>query len=208
MLVLWQFNQAETLKSKSVMTDQEQKVGKNAVAIQSARDTVIQSGITPDDMRKILSALSEQLPTYAAVAREIVDARMADFEQRILSRFAESDSVNPEAFKDPDFQYLLTRAQHAYARRGDQEIGDLLVSMIAERSKLEKPDRLSMSLNSAIEVAATLTENEFAELTICFLLKHTINSPLKKAPLTGFQPTAKHIAPKAFSPSSETMRTI
>ncbi len=34
------------------------------------------------------------------------------------------------------------------------------------------------------------------------------NSPLKKAPLTGFQPTAKHIAPKAFSPSSETMRTI
>ena len=33
-------------------------------------------------------------------------------------------------------------------------------------------------------------------------------SPLKKASLTGFHATAKHIAAKAVSPSSETMRTI
>ena len=36
----------------------------------------------------------------------------------------------------------------------------------------------------------------------------TFNSPLKKASLTGFHATAKHIAAKAVSPSSETMRTI
>ena len=35
-----------------------------------------------------------------------------------------------------------------------------------------------------------------------------LNSPLKKASLTGFHATAKHIAVKAVSPSSETMRTI
>ena len=35
-----------------------------------------------------------------------------------------------------------------------------------------------------------------------------VNSPLKKALLTGFHSTAKHIAAKAVSPSSETMRTI
>ena len=34
------------------------------------------------------------------------------------------------------------------------------------------------------------------------------NSPLKKASLTGFHATAKHIAAKAVSPSSETMKTI
>ena len=36
----------------------------------------------------------------------------------------------------------------------------------------------------------------------------TLSSPLKKASLTGFHATAKHIAAKAVSPSSETMRTI
>jgi hypothetical protein len=34
-----------------------------------------------------------------------------------------------------------------------------------------------------------------------------LNSPLKKAPLTGFHAAAKHIAAMAVSPSSETMRT-
>ena len=42
-----------------------------------------------------------------------------------------------------------------------------------------------------------------------YLIEHdTANSPLKKASLTGFHATAKHIAAKAVSPSSETMRTI
>ena len=36
----------------------------------------------------------------------------------------------------------------------------------------------------------------------------SVNSPLKKALLTGFHSTAKHNATKAVSPSSETMRTI
>ncbi len=35
-----------------------------------------------------------------------------------------------------------------------------------------------------------------------------LNSPLKKAPLTGFHATSQDIAAKAVSPSSETMRTI
>ncbi|MCH7777394.1 MAG: hypothetical protein IH878_12775, partial [Gemmatimonadetes bacterium] len=38
--------------------------------------------------------------------------------------------------------------------------------------------------------------------------KLMLSSPLKKASLTGFHPMAKHIAAKAVSPSSETMRTI
>ena len=41
-----------------------------------------------------------------------------------------------------------------------------------------------------------------------FGLGISLNSPLKKAPLTGVHPTAKHTAAKAISPSSETMRTI
>ena len=40
------------------------------------------------------------------------------------------------------------------------------------------------------------------------LAQAVLNSPLKKASLTGFHATAKHIAAKAVSPSSETMRTL
>ena len=41
-----------------------------------------------------------------------------------------------------------------------------------------------------------------------YLEATSLSSPLKKASLTGFHATAKHIAAKAVSPSSETMRTI
>ena len=107
------------------------------------------------------------------MAREIVDERMADFEQRLVQRFEDPAQANAEAFKDPDFQYLLTRAQHAYARNGEAEMADTLVDIIAERSKISERNRLMMALNSAVETAAVLTPNEFSELSLCFLLRYT-----------------------------------
>ena len=52
--------------------------------------------------------------------------------------------------------------------------------------------------------------DKFREQIATFAARETtlLNSPLKKASLTGFHATAKHIAAKAVSPSSETMRTI
>ena len=51
-----------------------------------------------------------------------------------------------------------------------------------------------------------ITPGEVLEAAIARV--EAVNSPLKKASLTGFHATAKHIAAKAVSPSSETMRTI
>ena len=45
------------------------------------------------------------------------------------------------------------------------------------------------------------------EVCLCILSRAALNSPLKKSSLTGFHATTKHIAAKAVSPSSETMRT-
>ncbi len=56
---------------------------------------------------------------------------------------------------------------------------------------------LAISLAPAVQAASSDAET-LAEL----------NSPLKKALLTGFHSTAKYNATKAVSPSSETMRTI
>ena len=59
-------------------------------------------------------------------------------------------------------------------------------------------------------VWATLSKGINAASIARFLYAntHKLNSPLKKASLTGFHATAKHIAAKAVSPSSETMGTI
>ena len=51
-------------------------------------------------------------------------------------------------------------------------------------------------------------KNLKTELVTGLPVTRILNSPLKKALLTGFHSTAKHNATKAVSPSSETMRTI
>jgi hypothetical protein len=155
------------------METQNQKVGHSSLAIQSARDTIVSQGITPDLMAEIIEAIGRQLPGYAAIAREIVDARLADFKNAILREIAQTEAVNPEAFKDPDFQYTLNRAQHAYARSGNKEIGEILVDLIARRSKIGTRDRRLLTLDAAVETAGTLTNNEFAELWMIFFLRYT-----------------------------------
>lgn len=134
--------------------------------------------MTPEDMGKILSALAEQIPTYTAIARAIVDERLNSLKDELLNTFADSTKANAEAFKDPDFQYLVNRAQQAYARSGDQVTRDTLVDLIARRSKENKRGRLALTLDDAVEKAAMLTPNEFAELSMVYLLKYTAHNGL------------------------------
>lgn len=157
------------------MSNQDQQIGQGAVAVQSGRDTVIQHGLTPAQMTEILSALAAQFPAQIAVAHQIVNTRLAEFEKSFLEKFNSSANANSEAFADPDFQYVVRASQHAYARSGDGNVRDTLIDLIARRSKEQSRTRLTLTLNEAVEKAALLTKNEFAELSLCYLLRYTIN---------------------------------
>lgn len=157
------------------MTNQKQHAKDGSVAIQSGRDTVVHQGLTPADVRQILDGLAAQFPAQLASARQIVDARLVDFEKRIMEKFTESGVGNSQAFADPDFQYVVRTSQHAYARTGDEQVRDALIDLIARRSTALDRTRLQLTLNEAVDKAAVLTRNEFAELSLCYLLKYTIN---------------------------------
>jgi hypothetical protein len=155
------------------MTRQSQDVGESGQAIQSGRDTNVHNGLSAEQLKAIISTIAEQLPAYAALAREIVDARLVDFENRIVERFEADPAAKAEAFGDPDFQYLVRNAQHAYARSGEEDVGAMLADLIAERSKSSGRDRLALSLNQAVEVSANLTVNEFSALAFAYLMRRT-----------------------------------
>ena len=70
----------------------------------------------------------------------------------------------------------MTFETDSYARSGDETIRDMLVDLIAQRSKHTDRTRLTLSLNDAVERAALLTANEFAELSLTYLLRYTQHS--------------------------------
>ena len=157
------------------MTKQRQKARDTALAVQSGRDTHVQVGFTLEDALQILTELGQQqVEAYTAAAEKAVAERLDDFAMRLVKVFTDQRIADIQAFQDPDFQYLLTRAQHAYARSGDGQVADVLIDIIAARSKQTKRDRLSLVLNAAVEIAPTLTANEFAELSLSFLVKYTV----------------------------------
>jgi hypothetical protein len=164
---------------------QRQAVDVGGLAIQSGHDTTINAGLSTDQIRAIIECVADQLPKYAAIAATVVDARLKDFEDRVVSRMQTDSSANTKAFQDPDFQYLLRGAQHAYARSGDKEIAEHLTELIAERSKASSRTRKALSLNRAIETAPLLTENEIAELSIGFIIRRvlfgSLNTPQQMA---------------------------
>ena len=57
-----------------------------------------------------------------------------------------------------------------------------IVDIIAERSKMIERDRLHLTLNEAVDVASILTANEFASLSLSFLVRYTVRHGLGTLP--------------------------
>jgi hypothetical protein len=142
------------------------------VVIQSARDTIINNGISSENMREIISILADQLPAFAQMAATVAENRCKEFEEKIIKRFEADAGANRESFKDPDFQYLLQDAQRSYVRSGDDQISEQLADLIVERSKLDGRSRKGMAIRKAIETTPQLTAEEISVLSTVFAIKY------------------------------------
>ena len=155
------------------MTKQGQRVEGGGRAIQAGRDIVVHAGMSPEQMTEIMVAMGRQLSLYQADALKIVEERLAAFQQETMKVFLQRGRANPEAFRDPDFQYLINDAQQAYVRSGDTVVRDTLIDIIARRSLETDRSRITVTLNDAATKAPLLTTNEFAELSLAYLVRHT-----------------------------------
>jgi hypothetical protein len=164
-------------------SEQNQRIGTGGQAIQAGRDVVIQQALSPEAMAEIMIATANKMSIYRSDALRVVEERLEDFRKDILSSFTRTyNPGNPEAFRDPDFQFLLGDAQNAYARSGDQAVKGTLVDIITRRSLQTGRSRTAVTLNDAATRAPVLTINEFSALSLGYLLRHTINNGIRTFP--------------------------
>lgn len=120
--------------------------------------------------------VAKQVQNFTADARNTVDSRLSDFKKSILEEFASNSEAKSEAFADPDFQHSLLEAQTSFARSGDANLQEVLVDLIVQRSKQTVRDRLTLTLNDAIEKAKSLTDEDFSALSLAFIFKNMQNN--------------------------------
>lgn len=152
---------------------QRQNIGDNSNAIQANGDVTINQGLTIPQMGEIMVQLQKLVGQFTAQAEETAQARFEKFQAEMLEKFADKSQANSEAFKDPDFQFLLRSAQVNYARDGNESTGKLLVELLAERSKLPQRDRVALILNEATDKISKLTDEDVSILSLAFVLLNT-----------------------------------
>jgi hypothetical protein len=155
---------------------QDQRVSEGGAAILSGRDTIVNQGLSPDDMRAIVESLSDQMPKLAQTAAALMEVRLESFKKEILERFEQDADTKREAFADPDFQHVLLDAQRAYARTGDTGTHGTLIDLIATRSSESTGSRRAFAINESIAIVSQLTRSEISELAFCFFVRNTQNS--------------------------------
>lgn len=156
--------------------DQTQKTGDNCENFQAGNDINVYKGISYSDARQIaLDVFNANFMKLVGVAKEVAEERANKITQSFLEKLVRENPSGLAAAKDPDFQDTLFTVQKEYAKCGDSDMGDILVDLLVERSRVPERNLKQIVLNEAVRTVAKLTENQIAILSVVFLLKHTMN---------------------------------
>lgn len=156
--------------------DQTQKTGDNCDNLQAGNDINVYNGVSYSDARQIaLDVFNANFMKLIGVARDVAEERANKITQSFLEKLVKENPAGLAAAKDPDFQDTLFTVQKEYAKCGDTDMGDILVDLLVERSRIPERNLKQIVLNEAVRTVAKLTENQIAILSVVFLLEHTMN---------------------------------
>ncbi len=176
--------------------DQKQSAESNSVAVQAGGDvSIVYAGLTFEDAKAVaLDVFKANFHELAKIASEVANQRAMEITEEFLRKLQAEYPNGIGKSQEPDFQHALFMVQKEYALNGDQDLGDLLVDLLVDRSKQDKRNILQIVLNESINTAPKLTSEQLAVLAIIFLLKYTQNHGVGNHDLLGDY-LDKHVNP-------------
>ena len=165
--------------------NQDQRAGDHSTNIQSGGPvTVIHHGLTVENAKQLaLDLMRPELERLTERAAAVLAERAEEMVvRRLLPKMAQLNPSGIETFEDPDVQYALISAQKTYARTGDSDVADVLVDILVDRTKETERNVRQLALNESLEVAAKLTGDQFAALSLIWLLRDTKSSEIASIP--------------------------
>lgn len=154
------------------------KAGNQSTNVQTESIT-INKGITYADAREIaLDVFRANFLQLSEQAACIARKRAEEITDKFIKQLEKQNNSGVVNAQDPDFQHALFIVQKEYARTGDEDLGDLLVDLLVDRTKHDKRTILQIVLNESLSAAPKLTNDQLAALSIVFIINHTIDHGL------------------------------
>jgi hypothetical protein len=158
-----------------------QKSGHSSLNVQGEQVTL---GLSFADARQVaLDVFDANFYRLERVARDTAHRRADELVDKYLKSLQQTSSVaDPLAeLQNPDMQYVLYSAQREYARSGDADLGELLVSLLVERTKMSERSLLQIVLNEAVGAVSKLTIDQLDILSLVFVLRYSRRKHLSTA---------------------------
>ena len=153
---------------------QTQSVESDGVAQQAGRDLTIHNhGLSYTEAKEVaLDVFRANFVQLVGEAREAARVRAEEITERFLKKLQAENPAGLNKANDPDFQYSLYNVQREYARTADNDLGNLLVDLLVDRTKQNQRDMLQIVLNESILVAPKITDQQLAVLSVLFFFLH------------------------------------
>jgi len=149
--------------------------GENSTNYQAQGNITVHTGVSATEVYDITErVVKSNMKDLVNLARETVDERINSFAQELGERLAQQPATHSAALSDPDVQYAISNAGVAYARRGTEELSEILLDLVSDRVAAPSESLIATILNDAIEIAPRLTKGERAALVMIWTFLRTI----------------------------------
>jgi hypothetical protein len=148
----------------------EQEGGEGSTNIQAVN---YYGGLTYKDAKDIaLDVFESNFYKLSTVAANVASERAEKMVENYLAKLQQEKPESILNVNDPDIQFALFTAQKEYARSGDENVGDMLVELLVERTKVKERNFKQVVLNEAIEVLPKLNTIQLNILSILFVISY------------------------------------
>lgn len=149
---------------------QSQKAGDNSQQIQ-AGTVIIQQGIDEKRAREIFTEMySVAKADLTSEAICTANERIASFENVLIPKMEKIDGAL-NAFADPSFQVLLTKANKSAACTNQESDYELLSELLIHRVEKNNSRKDKAGINRAVEIVDQITEEALNALTVFYAIK-------------------------------------
>lgn len=146
------------------MSSSKQNAGANSNQIIVHGDYV-QGVVTEDRVREIAAEfLEESIQQYTIEAQTLAGDRIHKFDDLLVQRLAELDLL--QAFKDPNFQFSLKKAQIGAASSEDEDDLHLLSELLVDRVQRSPKRPVRAGIDLAIDVIDKIDPDALRGLTM------------------------------------------
>ena len=177
-----------------MMNKQDARGGENSTVNQAGGDvkvsTTINYGMGYTETKDLFMDLFHiEFTKLGKDVEHLINERAEKIVVDYLNKLVQEDPNLIQNTKNQDIRYDIIEAQKAYARLGDQEMADLLVKILVERTKSTENTFKNIALNESLSVIPKLTSKQIDVITLIYLVRYYSFVPEFKMPFDFYYQT-------------------